>query len=164
MNRISMFGLLTFVGLLFAAGCDKKLTLQMTNTLPQPVDRVMVQVPGEGMVFFGTLQPGEPVKRKVKIPKDMLPAQCSVQAGGITGEFTIQEKTKDPLSIYIDHTGITFVPKGYTVQQHQQFEGQRTAEQKTVVVPPPEAPAQQDGQPAKPSGGTRVIEQDTVVE
>jgi hypothetical protein len=142
---------LGLLGAFVATGCDKKVTLLVTNTLPRPVEDVSVSVAGEGTAHFGTIMPMDTARWSVKIPKDMLPARGSVQGRGFAGQFTIYEDTKSPLSIYLDPTGVSTVRKGDTVQKQQHIESKGVIQQDTTVVPPP------------PEGG-RIIQQDTVVE
>jgi hypothetical protein len=143
----------------FAVGCDKNVTLVITNTLPTPAANVSVSVPGEGTVPVGTLLPSDQATRKVSIPKDMLPALCTARANGAVTQFSITDKTPGKLFLYIDPTGITTVRKGDEINKERHFEGTRRGPSGTVVTP--------DG-PSTPGDGSvppgRIIYQEPVVE
>lgn len=169
MSRISLLMVLGVLSVAFVAGCDKEVTLLVTNTNPDPARNVVIDVPGDGPEYIGTLMPGDRAKRKVKIDKDDLPAALRLRGNGFAEEFSITEKTKSPLMLYIDHTGVTTVGKHDKVEMRQESKCQLPPQQDTVVVPPPCAVAPQDGQnPGAPAQegqfAPRIIHQDTVVE
>jgi hypothetical protein len=142
----------------FAIGCDKKVTLVVTNTLPSPASNVSIMVPGEGTMPIGTLLPNDQATRKVSIPKDMLPALCTARANGAVSQFSITNKTPGKLFLYIDSTGITTVRKGDEVTKERQFEGRREGPSRTVVTP--DGP----GSPVDDVPPGRIIRQEPIVE
>ena len=101
---------------LTSLACDKKVELTFTNLTAQSRPLQLTD-PEEGPVYLGTLAAdGGRVRYELKVEKDILPVLVPWQAGDVSDEFTVTERTPGKLWIDIKST------YGRTRDENMEFE------------------------------------------
>lgn len=132
-TRLALVSVALLSALGLVAGCDKKVKLEFDNMTAQPLD-VSVSGPGVGHEMVGYVGPHGRLRHTVKVPKDVLPATLTWQAGQFQGPITITKDTEGPLFIRLDDV---FGPSGpmdknTEVQQERTFQENKQVEQYEV--------------------------------
>jgi hypothetical protein len=150
MNRMIVGVLAISAASVLLAGCKQEYRLSVTNVSTTP--RLLTIDASEGLERFGTGQPGQTVKHRVKIDEDFLPEKGFVQAEGLPrADFSMTKNGPKDMFFYIEN-GRVMGPLGKKMEVRSETSSDTTTESKpNIQIVPSDQPG-------------RVISQEPVIE
>lgn len=149
-------------------GCSKSFDMCFTNGTNQV--REVVLTDHDGMSRQLVVAQGQQRHITMKVDKDELPVNCSVQMGNMVNRFSLDKNTPDELFFAIEDTGVIGpVGKHVKIVTDTKRKVDVRTDQRTVitgdqpaVAPPANVPP--SGGPGNTGGSRTVIRQQEVVE
>ena len=156
-NKLSFMAVLGSIA--FLAGCSKTFEISLTNTSSSGKE-LEIHDPN-GFRHLGMLEPGQRRMYKLKVDQDDLPAACTLTAGNLKKDFSLDKNARTEQNIYIEDDKIIGpLDKKMEVKSSFRHDLKNAKTEQHEMI---------QGQPAEPkneggaNGGT-VIEQGEVVE
>jgi hypothetical protein len=148
----------------FLAGCSTKtFEISLTNTSSSGKD-LEIKDPN-GYHHLGMLEPNQRRMYTLKVDKDDLPAACTLTAGDLKKDFSLDENARTEQNIYIEDDKIVgpLDRKMQVRTSTKQDLKNVKSEQHEVIRGEPATPPS-DGTPAGGATGGQIIDQGEVVE
>ena len=156
-NKLSFMAVLGSIA--FLAGCDKTFKISLTNTSSS--GKVLEIRDPNGYRHLGMLEPGQRSMYKLKVDQDDLPAACTLTAGNLKKDFSLDKNARTEQYIYIEDNAIVG-PLDENKEVKSSFRHDlknAKTEQHEMITGQPAEPKNEGG-----ANGGNVIEQGEVVE